>query len=364
MIARAALCVVDYGEADSGGGAVGEKEDDELSERLYKALLLDYPDHEPGTRPVHAVGIGAEGYFVPTDAARTFSCAPQFAGPSVPVTVRFSNGTGSPIEHDDALDVRGMAAKFHLNDGVDADLIMITLPVFFAQTPEDFLGFALAGVPRFDPLPSWWQRLLDKLMLRPDPTRPDPKNPDDGSPGVLTFANRHVSARAGTIAALMLVTPTSYARATYHALHTFKVTNADKLVRYVRLSWEPVAGVRPVGDANVPEDYLHIELGERLKQGPARFVLRMIVAGQGDALDDPTKLWDTTRLRVVLGELFLTRLVEDQETQCEKLSFNPTRVLEGLECSDDPILAARRGASEYSCRLRSGTGCPVGGVWR
>jgi catalase len=279
------------------------------------------------------------------------------------VTIRFSNGSGSPVEHDDALDVRGMAAKFHVASGDEADLIMITLPVFFAQDPDAFLAFARAGKPAFDPLPGLWKRIMDALRLRPDPTRPDPKNPNDGSAGVLRYANRHASARPGTVAALLLVTPTSYARATYHALHSFKMTGPDGVVRFVRLSWEPVAGVRPIDPtAKVPEDYLRVELPERLKREPVRFVLRMDVAGQGDEVGDPTKIWDTTRLRVVLGELFVTEMVADQERDCEKLSFNPTRVLRGLECSDDPILAARGKAYEYSCSLRGGTGCPLGGA--
>ena len=339
--------------------------DDDLAKRLYDMLLSDYPDHLEGTRPVHAVGIGAKGYFTPSTVAREYCVAEQFAGPDVPVTIRFSNGSGSPVEHDDALDVRGMAAKFHLGDDRVADLIMITLPVFFAKDPDAFLEFARAGRPKFDPLPGWWQRLMDKLRLRPDPTRPDPKNPDDGSAGVLKYANRHAAARPGTIAALMLVTPTSYARATYHALHSFKMTGPDGVVRYVRLSWEPVAGVRPIDpSATVPEDYLHKELPRRLHKEPARFVLRMSVAGQGDDVNDPTLIWDTTRLRVVLGELFITQMVDDQVRDCERLSFNPTRVVAGLECSDDPILQARGEAYQYSCRTRGGSGCPVGGEWR
>ena len=337
----------------------------DLSKRLYEALLADYPAHEKGTRPVHAVGIGATGYFIPTDGAKKFSRAEQFAGPRVPVTIRFSNGSGSPVEHDDALDVRGMAVKFHLTEDRDVDLIMITLPVFFSQTPNDFLEFAHAGVPKFDPKPSLWQKIVDTLMLRPIPTRPDPKNPKDGTAGVLRYANKHLSARPGTIAALMLVTPTSYVRATYHAIHSFKATNALGVERFVRLAWEPVAGVRPIGpDAKVAEDYLHVELAERLKKQPARFVLRMVIAGEDDDVNDPTKLWDTTRLRVVMGEVFITGLVENQQSGCEKLSFNPTRVVPGLECSDDPILAARGAAYQYSCALRHGLGCPVRGEWQ
>ncbi len=343
---------------------MADERGDVLAKRLYDALLSDYPDHREGTRPVHAVGIGAKGFFTPSTVAREYCVAAQFAGPDVPVTIRFSNGSGSPVEHDEALDVRGMAAKFHLPHDQVADLIMITLPVFFAKDPEGFLEFAKAGRPKFDPRPNWFQRLMDALQLRPVPTRPDPKNPRDGSAGVLAYANRHASARAGTIAALMLVTPTSYARATYHALHSFKMTAPDGVVRFVRLSWEPVAGVRPLEPtATTSEEYLRRELPVRLAVEPARFVLRMDVAGQGDEVNDPTIQWDTTRLRVVLGELFITELVPDQERDCERLSFNPTRVVPGLECSDDPILRARGTTYEYSCRERGGADCPVAGAW-
>jgi catalase len=337
-----------------------QERDDPSSKDLYDALLSDYPDHAAGTRPVHAVGIGAEGYFVPSDVAPSFSVAEQFGVGRTRVTFRFSNGSGSPVERDDALDVRGLAVKFHLSHD-DADLIMITLPVFFASTPEEFAGFAKSGVPKAVKGESWWGRLADQLELRAPSPPPDPQNPDSGAAGVLQYANRHLSARPGTVAALMLVTPTSYARATYHALHTFKLSAPDGAVRYARFSWEPVSGVRPEAAKHPADDYLQSELRERLARGPITFVLRMVVAGQGDVLDDPAQLWDTTRQRVVMGELVLTNLVENQLEGCERLSFNPTRVVAGFECSNDPILAARRGAYEYSCQLRGGSGCPVGG---
>jgi catalase len=334
--------------------------DEPSSQQLYDALLADYPDHAPGTRPVHAVGIGVKGYFVPSGVARSFSSAEHFQNDRTETTVRFSNGSGSSKQQDDALDVRGLATKFHLISG-DADLIMITLPVFFASTPKEFLGFANAGDPKPVKPESWWGRLVDQLMLRPPAQPVDPADPESGAAGVLRYANRHVSARPGTVAALMLVTPTSYGRATYHALHTFKITNAQGVVRFARFSWEPVAGVRPEEATNPAADYLHTELRSRLRRGPVTFVLRMVLASQGDALDDPTQLWDTTRQRIVMGELILTGLVADQVDGCERLSFNPTRVVAGFECSGDPVLAARGAAYEYSCRDRGGTGCPVGG---
>ena len=85
------------------------------------------------------------------------------------------------------------------------------------------------------------------------------------------------------------------------------------------------------------------------------------MSDQVDDINDPTKVWDTSRKRVVLGELWLTEMAADNGAGCEHLSFNPTRLAPGIECSDDPVLAARRGAYEYSCGLRGGSGCPVGG---
>lgn len=340
---------------------MGRDSHDGLAEQLYRILIEDFPDHAPGTRPVHAAGIGVSGYFVPSTVAPRYSVAEQFAGAPVPVTVRFANGTGSPRIEDGALDVRGMSTKFHLASGREADLVMNTLPVFFADTPETFLGFGEAGRPEPVVTPSWWEKALGTLRLRPPPPPPDPEQPASGAAGVLQYANRHAAARPGTVAALMLVTPTSYARAAYHALHTFRITDPDGVVRYARFDWEPVAGVRPVpAGIRAPDQFLQDELRERLARGPARFVLRMHLAGQGDEIDNPAKVWDTTRTRIVMGEVFLTHVIEDQEQGCEQLSFNPTRVVPGLECSDDPVLAARGAAYEFSCRQRGGAGCPVG----
>lgn len=330
-----------------------------MSERLYAALVEDYPDHRKGLRPVHAVGIGATGHFVASEAAKNYCFAEQFQGEHIPVIVRYSNGSGSPTEHDSALDVRGMAVKFNPGKDIESDLIGITLPIFFAQNPEEFLQFAAAGVPEPDPPESWFQKLLDMLQLRSPAHKPD--FADDGTAGVVQYANTHMAARPGTVAATMLVTPSSYGRAEYHALHTFKLVAADGTETFGRFEWDPVAGVMPFLEKGVHDKYLHHELRERLKRGPVRFVLRFNVAGQGDDINDPTKVWDTTRPRMVLGELWLTALAGEDAAGCEQLSFNPTRLAPGIECSDDPVLAARRDAYQYSCNLRGGSGCPLGG---
>ena len=38
-------------------------------------------------------------------------------------------------------DARGLAVKFYLADGTTTDVVAISLPAFFARTPEDLLAF-------------------------------------------------------------------------------------------------------------------------------------------------------------------------------------------------------------------------------
>ena len=49
---------------------------------------------------------------------------------------------------------------------------------------------------------------------------------------------------------------------------------------------------------------------------------------------------------------------EDQLAGCEKLSFNPWRLVSGIEPSADPLLKARRDAYEEARKGRGVTQCP------
>ena len=330
-------------------------------EALVDAIVKDFPDHQWTTRPVHAIGIGVSGSFIANPVARRYTVAEHFDGAPYPVTVRFSNGSGSPVEHDGAVDVRGMATKFHLPGDRATDLIAMTLQTFFVRTVPEFFAFTKAAIPRPERSESWWHRLLDTLRLRQPMPGPGPGG-TGGQQGTLRYADWHGFAQGAVLAAGTIITPSSYARAEYHAVHAFRATAPDGTVRFVRFNWEPVAGVSPIDPkvaATLPDDYLHTELRRRLENEPARFELRMQIAEYGDAIDDPTRAWSPARRKITMGELVLTALVPDQVTDCDRLSFNPTRVVAGLECSDDPILAARRQAYEVSCGRRGGTGCPV-----
>lgn len=330
-----------------------------MAQQLVDAVISDFPDHAPGTRPVHTIGIGVDGYFEASDVARNYCIAEHFQGPRIPVLVRFSNGSGSPVQHDGRSDARGMATRFLLKDGAATDLIAMTLGEFFVPTVEDFLAFCKAAQPKPVRRESAWQKLLDMLQLKPPLPDPLPGQTATGDAGTLDYANHHRFAQLGVFQAGMIGAPTSYVRATYHAVHTFVVIDPDGIRRHVRFGWQPVAGVRLVDPpAPMDDNYLQPELRERLKQLPASFMLMMTIGEAGDAFDDPTQPWPDKRVRVVMGTLTLTNVATDQKARCEQVGFNPCRLHAGIELSDDPILRARREAYELSQQWRGATSCP------
>jgi predicted ATPase/catalase/class 3 adenylate cyclase len=333
------------------------------AKRLVDAVISDFPDHKPGTRPVHTIGVGVDGYFLASDVARTYCIAEHFKGQQVRATVRFSNGSGSPVQHDGWSDVRGMATRFHLEDGRATDLIAMTLGEFFAQTVDDFFAFTKASVPKPIKRENPWRKILDLLSLKIPLRNPMPGEKKAPDAGMLQYANQHRFAQLGVFQAGSIGAPVSYVRATYHAVHTFVVIAPDGIRRNVRFSWQPVAGVRtndPYNPKDPPprDNYLRQELEERLASWPARFMLMMTIGEAGDAFDDPTRPWPAKRIRVVMGTLTLTNVAADQDANCEQISFNPCRLLPGIEASGDPILHARRDAYEDSRKRRHGVECP------
>ena len=73
-----------------------------------------------------------------------------------------------------------------------------------------------------------------------------------------------------------------------------------------------------------------------------------------DPLDDPTAAWPEDREQVVVGRLELTGPEQEREQGGDVLVFDPTRVVDGIELSEDPILRFRRRAYAVSVERRSG----------
>src|SRR5215510_3283552 len=113
--------------------------------QFYKADQLVAAVHKTaggifaGFRAAHAYGRIYTGTFTATPVAKTLSRAAHFQGTPVPVTARLSGSSGDPAKAPS--NIVAMATKFYLPDGTVTDLIGITLPAFFARTPEEFLEF-------------------------------------------------------------------------------------------------------------------------------------------------------------------------------------------------------------------------------
>ncbi|MBV9284970.1 MAG: catalase family peroxidase [Acidimicrobiia bacterium] len=304
---------------------------DDLSERLVEGLAASYGSHE-GHRAAHAKGVLCAATFTATEAAAALSRAPHFAGPPVRAHVRFSNGSGNPTVPDGTRDARGMAVKFYLPDGGTTDIVGITLPAFFARTPEDLLEFNAAR--------------------RPDPTTGQPDVEKVGA-----YLAEHPEAVAAVTAAITHPAPASYAGRTYHSLHAFGFVAADDSVRHGRYHLVPEGGEQTITEEDAaakPADYLRDELAARFEQGSAVFHLDVQLAGDSDPLDDPTAEWPPEREVVRAGRLEITGLAFDREHDGDVLVFDPTRVVDGISLTDDKILLARPGAYSVSVARRTG----------
>jgi catalase len=151
--------------------------------------------------------------------------------------------------------------------------------------------------------------------------------------------------------------PVSYATCLYNAIHAFKWIAADGSERFVRYTWVPALGEQSLAGGEEKRrggDYLHDEVGERLARQPIRFTLQVQIAAPGDPTHDATAVWPENRERVDAGTLELTELETGREQGRDVLVFDPTRVIDGIELSDDPLPRLRSQAYSISVERRSG----------
>jgi catalase len=290
-----------------------------LAEEIVDAINEISGVH-PGHRAAHAKGTLMSGTFTPNGHASSLTTAAHLQNEPVRVTARLSNGGGDPGIPDYAREGRGMAVKFYLPDGAKTDIVSLTLPCFFVRTPEDFLSFTKA---RKDP---------EQLM------------PD--------WLGAHPEALAAIQAALGANPPASYATCAYNSIHSYRWTGPDGGSRFVRYRFEPEAGEETLSPEDAKargRDYLQQEL---LARGESAFRLKVIVATEEDAVDDPTVAWPEQREQVEVGRLVLDAPELEREREGDVLVFDPTRVTDGIELSDDAILHFRGPAYSVSVERR------------
>jgi catalase len=281
----------------------------------------------PGHRALHAKGVLCRGTFTASRDAAHLTRAAHMQGFAVPVTARLSNGSGDPGSPDYAPDVRGLAVKIYLPDGSRTDIVCQSIPRFPVRTPEEFVD--LLRAQRRDLGMAW------------------------RVPAFLATHLYVVPALAVGLPALR--PPVSYATVQYYGIHAFRFVDSAGRARYARYTFVPEAGDHRLGPREAKRhgrNYLREEIRYRLEREPVRFTLELQVAAHGDNVDDPSAVWPRDRERVRAGTLELTELDTEREQGNDVLVFDPTRVTDGIELSEDPVLLFRTQAYSESVARR------------
>jgi catalase len=299
-----------------------------LAEQLVDAFNAVFGAH-PGIRSNHAKGVVLEGTFEPSASATSLTKAAhlQKRKHPLPVTVRFSAGSGIPTVPDTNDMPRGMAVKFKLPDGTQTDLVVLSFNGFPVANAEEFRDFLLA-------------------IAASGPDAPKPTEFEK-------FLGAHPAAKA--FVETPKPPPVSYATLPYFGINAFKFTNAKGVSTHVRYQLQPAAGAQYLSKeqlSTMGPDYLTEEIGARTRRAPVKFKLLAQVAERDDKVDDPTIVWPASRKTVELGTITITKAVVDSRAAEQKLLFVPGALVPGIEAAD-PMIAARSAAYIVSLSRRA-----------
>lgn len=299
-------------------------QDSHLIEKLQRFDRERIPE-----RVVHARGTGAFGDFVPSADLSDLTTAQVFApGSKTPVFVRFSTVMGYRGSPEQARDPRGFAVKFYTTQG-NWDMVGINWPIFFVRDAIKFPDFVHANKPSAVTGVQDADLAFDFFAHSPEATN------------MLT----HLYSDEGM--------PDSYRHMDGFAVHAFKFVNAKGEVHYVKFHWVSDQGkkdFRPheiaasIGaDWNLMTNDLY---GSIRKGNLPKWDLYVQVLKPSDlnkfsydALDD-TKEWLGVPERK-LGTMTLNRVPDNYFESTEESAFAPSRLVPGIEPSEDRMLQGR-----------------------
>jgi catalase len=293
---------------------------DPSPEQAINRIRAGFGEH-PGYRTLHSKGAFYDATFVATPEATKRCRALHLQGAEVPVLVRFSNGGGNPRRGDGVQDVRGLAVSFKLPDGTATDLLGQTAPRFPVKTPESFVELVEATN---DP------RKMPVFLAR--------------HRGAILPIAENLRARA-------VISPRSYAEVAYYPIHAYKWIATDGSESWVRYTFRPLATAADRLEKFTGKNRLRDEIAARLAAGPVHFAMSVQVAGPKDHPHDPTSVWKSQDV-FDAGTLTVTAPAADPEADGGIVVFDPTRIVDGIELSDDPILRYRPAAYSESVTRR------------
>lgn len=290
------------------------------AETLIDALASTFGRHK-GHRASHAKGVQVRGRFLPATPANKVPVPHLHT--EHPVTARFSIGGGKPGISDKSRTVRGIGLR--IGTGYDSwALALISAPVFFANSAEQFRDFLAARQP-------------DPELGGPNPERVKAFN--EANPNTLP----HQKYLAGTPPCRC------YTRERYHSGHAYRLGTEKTVVG--RLLMEPEQGRQGLSEAELvstPDDFLVDALKAALTSQPASWTLKIIVANEGDETGDPTEPWNGEHREVVLGTIEITNIAPENPHEV----FDPATLPKGICAPEDAIFGLRSAAYAVSYTRR------------
>jgi len=286
---------------------------DQLARQIFETMA-QVPGIRAGHRIVHAKGLVCEGTFNPSGEASTLSKAAHFAGPEVPVTIRFSDGAPDPFVPDNSAFAgpRGMAIRFKLPGGKTTDIVAMSHNGFVVGTGEEFLA-------------------LQKAILATDPAKPHPWPIEQflgGHPVALKFVQENA------------IVPESFSTEQFFSNDSFAFVNQGGAKQPARYTIRPMLGPRHLSEEEAKTkspDFLIQDLKARLAQAPIQFALVAQLPNPGDPTHDPSIVWPADRKEIGLGTINILAVAADNAAAENTLAYFPTNLVDGIELSDDPF---------------------------
>lgn len=289
--------------------------------------IEEFAGRYPGYRRAHAKGTCYSAIFTPNGKAAAFTTAPHLQNSEVPAIVRFSNSNPDPGMADLLSPAKGMAVQFQLPDQSVTNIVGVTIPVFFARTPESFIEIMkLAAAAKHKKL-----TFMEKAHA---------------------IIEHFSESKQALLEVGKLKPPASFGTAVYYSIHAFYFVNGNGTRQAVKYEWLPEAGVHTLSASEAESqgaNYLEEEMQARTLQAPVRFTLNVVLGTDEDRTDDPTHMWPDSRERIEIGQL----TIMDPVPEPDNLVMDPTQVVTGIELSDDPILNFRHEAYAISHHRRS-----------
>ncbi|HMA01455.1 MAG TPA: catalase family peroxidase, partial [Gemmatimonadaceae bacterium] len=283
----------------------------------------------PGLRFTHTKGLVATGTFTPAASAKTISRAAHLQNAPVPITVRFSDGSGIPTIPDNNPNAspHGMAIRFALPGGAYTDIVANSHNGFFIGNGNDFLAFltAIAGTNEKSPHPTPIEAFLGthpaalKVIM-------------DSKPAAKSFENLD-----------------------FYGNNAFIFVDAAGNKRAGRYQIIPAAGVVKLDSATAAKkkpNYMFDDLRAAVAKGPVKYTLYAQLANPGDQTNDGSVVWPSDRKRVKLGTISVTSIAPNNEELQKSLAFSPIILTNGITLSDDPLPLLRNAVYALSVAHR------------